>query len=312
MSLRFAILGLLSTGPKSGYDLKKIMQSSPFMYWSASNNQIYSTLLDLKKEAYVENETLSQEGLPAKKPYSITEQGLKLLKCWVASVPETLEFRKSFLIQLAWSEQLDNGELDKLLLSYESVLSLRLAMEKNLISDGLYCPARSDREKAIWKFIYESGVSSYENELAWLSKLREELKNTDCSGYEHINEADDEKGGINVFKYNIRQSFIEILPGGKQVESERDSLELISLCAENGKNTVLIHNEALSDEFVRLATGVAGSVLQKFTNYNIRLAIVVDKNRMSKRFEELAGELNDGKFFGVFESAEKAAEWIEK
>ena len=44
MTLEYAILGLLSWKPFSGYDLKKIFSDSPIYYWSGNNNQIYRTL----------------------------------------------------------------------------------------------------------------------------------------------------------------------------------------------------------------------------------------------------------------------------
>ncbi|MGH9601902.1 MAG: PadR family transcriptional regulator, partial [Terriglobales bacterium] len=41
---RFALLGLLSLGPQSGYDLKKRMEQSIAHFWSESYGQIYPTL----------------------------------------------------------------------------------------------------------------------------------------------------------------------------------------------------------------------------------------------------------------------------
>ncbi len=47
MTINFAVLGILSYQPMSGYDLKKIMQDSVYMHWSGNNNQIYKALLEL-------------------------------------------------------------------------------------------------------------------------------------------------------------------------------------------------------------------------------------------------------------------------
>ena len=40
MAIRYAILGLLSWRPFTGYDLKKMIGDSVFLYWSGNNNQI--------------------------------------------------------------------------------------------------------------------------------------------------------------------------------------------------------------------------------------------------------------------------------
>ncbi|MFD1050558.1 PadR family transcriptional regulator, partial [Kibdelosporangium lantanae] len=44
MSLRHAVLGLLSTGPASGYDLLKRFEISLANVWPATQSQLYSEL----------------------------------------------------------------------------------------------------------------------------------------------------------------------------------------------------------------------------------------------------------------------------
>jgi hypothetical protein len=44
MSLEFAILGFLNYQPYSGYDLKKIFDTSVRHFWPADQSQIYRTL----------------------------------------------------------------------------------------------------------------------------------------------------------------------------------------------------------------------------------------------------------------------------
>jgi len=75
MSIQYAILGLLGCGSFSGYDLKKIIQESPFLPWSGNNNQIYKALTELVEEGYAVSETVHREGAPSKKMYSITVRG---------------------------------------------------------------------------------------------------------------------------------------------------------------------------------------------------------------------------------------------
>jgi len=111
MSIDYAILGILSSKSLTGYDLKKIIQESPFMYWSGNNNQIYRSLVKLHDKGFVTNEVEYQESSPSKKVYTITKEGISELKDWVLSSPEPPEFKKMFLIQLAWSDQLNSEEL---------------------------------------------------------------------------------------------------------------------------------------------------------------------------------------------------------
>ena len=67
MSIRHAILGFLSWQSFSGYDLKKMFSDSTALYWSGNNNQIYTTLVQLREEGLVEQEVQYQASLPAKK-----------------------------------------------------------------------------------------------------------------------------------------------------------------------------------------------------------------------------------------------------
>lgn len=175
MSINYAILGILSTQSLTGYDLKKIIQDSSFMYWSGNNNQIYKALVELLNLGFVTNEVQIQESSPSKKIYTITADGIVELKKWVLSTPEIPETKKTFLIQLAWSDLLDDEELKSLLLAYEEQIKMQIILEKEKSRRGRFSPARSKRELTMWELIQENIISSYESELSWLEKIRNKL-----------------------------------------------------------------------------------------------------------------------------------------
>jgi DNA-binding PadR family transcriptional regulator len=175
MSISYAILGILSCKPLTGYDLKKIIQSSSFMPWSGNNNQIYKSLVELLEEGFVINEVQHQESSPTKKIYTITEEGLTKLKEWVLSSPDPLEFKKPFLVQLAWADQLSAEELNDLLARYEYEIKMQILSHQEKKRRGNFSPKRTPREKLIWDMIDENIVSSYENELEWVGQLHREI-----------------------------------------------------------------------------------------------------------------------------------------
>lgn len=175
MSIKFAILGLLSWKPSTGYELKKIFETSTTMYWSGNNNQIYKSLVQLLEEGSVTNETLHQESAPSKKIYSITEKGMTELKTWASSDVETPEFKKPFLIQLAWADLLSDEDLDALLTKYEKEINIQLLYQQEKIKRGIPSPARSVREIFLWNKISENLLSSYRTELEWVQGIRSEL-----------------------------------------------------------------------------------------------------------------------------------------
>ena len=56
MSLEHAILGFLQYKPMSGYDLKKIFDTSVRHFWPADQSQIYRTLTRLADKGWAEQE----------------------------------------------------------------------------------------------------------------------------------------------------------------------------------------------------------------------------------------------------------------
>ena len=62
---------------------------------------------------------------------------------------------------------------------------------------------------------------------------------------------------------------------GPTLAEVQDALDLIG-AAFSGSDVVALPASRLSDDFFELRTGLAGEVMQKFVNYQIRLAIVGD------------------------------------
>lgn len=175
MTIKYAILGFLSWRDLSGYDLKKMFEDSMFLYWSGNNNQIYRTLVQLHKAGWVTNEVQHQESGPSKKVYSITDQGRQELREWVLSAPEVPQLRNSFLVQLAWADQLEAAELDSLLKQYEHEVHMQLLMCREQKQRNRLNPARTERETYLWHMISDNWIAFYETELTWIQRLREEL-----------------------------------------------------------------------------------------------------------------------------------------
>lgn len=63
----------------------------------------------------------------------------------------------------------------------------------------------------------------------------------------------------------------------------QSALDLIAgVSWQTGVNLVAIYKEGVGDDFFRLSSGVAGEILQKFVNYNVRLAIMGDFSGYTK------------------------------
>lgn len=303
MSIKFAILGILNWKSSTGYELKKIFEESSILYWSGNNNQIYKALIKMQDEDLVTSEVIHQDSSPSKKIYTITEEGLAELKEWIMSSPEAPEFKKTFLIQLAWSDMLNDQELNELLSKYENELKMQLIMQQEKVRRSIHSPNRSTRESFIWDMISENIISTYNNELNWVRETRQKLLE---------NQAIEEKNKMN---YEIREienkKYIELISTTNLLSTENDALDLISLCWEHEANFVMIHYAALSEDFFKLKTRVAGNIIQKFINYGIRAVAIIPQEIIQKgRFKEMAMETNKGTHFRMYGSKEDAEKWL--
>ncbi len=177
MMIDYAILGLLSWKPLTGYDVKRVMQDSPFLYWSGNNNQIYKALTKLLENGFVTNQVQYQESAPNKKIYSITESGMDALIRWVMSEePEAPEVKKAFLIQLSWAGRLEPEKVSRLLDRYENVMTQQLAMHREEKRREKNFPNRSEQEHFVWEMLYDNFVVMCEAELRWIQQFREGLE----------------------------------------------------------------------------------------------------------------------------------------
>lgn len=74
-------------------------------------------------------------------------------------------------------------------------------------------------------------------------------------------------------------------------------------------SNIILNKESIFDDFFDLKTKVAGEILQKYVNYDIRLAIVGDfKNVKSKALNDFIYECNNGKYFYFVNSLDEALE----
>lgn len=96
----------------------------------------------------------------------------------------------------------------------------------------------------------------------------------------------------------------------RKIYSIDDALDLI---ADSSYNTdcrgVIVYKECLQDAFFDLKTGIAGEILQKFSNYNYKLAIVGDfYNITSKSLRDFIYECNKGSLVFFKDDIESALE----
>jgi DNA-binding PadR family transcriptional regulator len=98
----YALLGLLSLGPGTGYDLKRRAESSVGHFWAENYGQIYPALKQMAAARLVTGATKPPRvvGRPARQVYSITAEGRAALKTWLTTTPRLEPFRSETLLKL--------------------------------------------------------------------------------------------------------------------------------------------------------------------------------------------------------------------
>ena len=97
---KYAILGMLSFEPMSGYDMKKRFDNSIAHFWNENYGHLYPVLKRLEKEGLVTRQVESTGGKPDRHVYSITDDGGTDLQEWLRLPAERPTLRIELLLKL--------------------------------------------------------------------------------------------------------------------------------------------------------------------------------------------------------------------
>ena len=86
MSVRHAMLALLSEGPKYGLQLREEFEARTGEVWPLNVGQVYTTLQRLERDGLVESDGTSDEG--PQKGFRITTEGEQELARWLRTPPD--------------------------------------------------------------------------------------------------------------------------------------------------------------------------------------------------------------------------------
>src|SRR5450755_1282144 len=86
MSVRHALLALLSDGPKYGLQLRQEFEDRTGDVWPLNVGQVYTTLQRLERDGLVESEDDGDEG--PQRDFRITPAGAEELATWLRTPPD--------------------------------------------------------------------------------------------------------------------------------------------------------------------------------------------------------------------------------
>lgn len=178
MSLDHAILGFLQYKPFSGYDLKKVFDTSVRHFWPADQSQIYRTLNRLAEQGMVEQEIIEQSDRPDRKIYHITPAGREELHNWLTAPFPAEEARSAPLVQVFFSGQLSDEEiLAKLEQAAEGIRTVlnRYDLVPGIVKEYVE-QVNAPRETFFWMLTLECGIKTMQANLDWLESVIERIR----------------------------------------------------------------------------------------------------------------------------------------
>src|SRR6266498_1018752 len=166
------VLGLLSHGPRSGYDIKAIVDRSTRFFWAASYGQIYPELRRLGDEGLIKGKDAPNGGR-TRRFYELTADGRKALVDWLLGNTVTIELRDESLLRLFFADALPHEQALMLLegrkRGHEQYLELLRAID-----------ARPGRDTQFVDLVLRWGIAYNEWGAQWcrqeLNRLRDETK----------------------------------------------------------------------------------------------------------------------------------------
>lgn len=108
---------------------------------------------------------------------------------------------------------------------------------------------------------------------------------------------------------NKEQTIVIAADSGISIKLFNDVSEALGACL--GTRGLILTEKDLAPEFFDLHTGLAGELFQKFTNYKVRVAIVLPHSEAyGERFSELAYEHASHNMIRFVRTEDEARKWL--
>ncbi len=169
----YVILGMISREPRSGYEIKALVDNTTRFFWAASYGQIYPQLKRLSEAGLVEGSDVPR-GERKRTVYAITEAGERELKDWLRQPPQTVEMREEGLLKLFFAGVLPPEQ------AAETLRSMR--EYRNGIAARLHAMAPEAEEKLKQDdpyplIVLQGGIEFNEWFADWCERMEDRLLN---------------------------------------------------------------------------------------------------------------------------------------
>lgn len=171
----YAILGLLARGPKSGYEIKQVVEKTIRHFWKESYGHIYPMLNRLMADGMVVRVTKEQGRTSARSRYAITSDGRLALEAWLVAPLEPEGTRNELALRLYFGQYAPVAASRTLLQSHHTYHCELLARYKADLPE-LEAQAATGDTAAVYELITLSlGIYISEARIAWCNDALQRL-----------------------------------------------------------------------------------------------------------------------------------------
>ena len=162
----FAILGFLTHGPMSGYDIKKLVAESTENFWSESFGQLYPALRRLTEAGLIDKDEVPSEGGRPRHVYSINDRGREALAAWLREPTAPPPVRIELLLKLYFGARSDRATNRQQILAYREQMVRDLERYRS-ISERLHRESADDIDLPYWLMTLRFGERDRTAHIAW-------------------------------------------------------------------------------------------------------------------------------------------------
>jgi PadR family transcriptional regulator AphA len=166
----YVVLGMLRHEPRSGYEIKRVVDKSTRFFWAASYGQIYPELRKLEEAGLVEGRAEPRGGRK-RTVHTLTDAGRDELRRWLGDEVEVLELRDEALLKLFFATA-DPERAEKIIAAKQRLHEEKLAALREVESKTLSSAAAGD---PFPNLVLRYGVESSEWMIDWCERTRAEL-----------------------------------------------------------------------------------------------------------------------------------------
>jgi len=165
--LDFAILGILTDGPRHGYELKRVLADSEHGFWTVSFGSLYPALRRLDKQGFVK---VGTDGEARRKVYQLTPEGKAYFQ-ELLETPGAAEEERAFTLKLSFFRYLDPESRIGVLERRRAHLTTRLAESRKSLKDSANRTKRRIDNYTL--ALMNRSMNNTEADIAWLDELIE-------------------------------------------------------------------------------------------------------------------------------------------